>query len=575
MNSVQLLPTRAAYWMQLFAALVSTCLLSNARANQPVYARKAMVVAQEPLAADVGLAVLKSGGNAVDAAVAVGFALSVTYPFAGNIGGGGFMLVRMGDGQTKFIDFRERAPAKASRDMYLDAAGAPTKDSLLGWRAAGVPGTVRGLEVARNLFGKTNAISWQKLLKPAVELASKGFPISHSQMQSFRAYAKQLSLTNSPDSKRIFLKDGRFYEWQETFRQPELASTLERIARDGAKEFYEGKTARLIADAMQRNGGLITMEDLRNYKAVVREPMRGSYHGYELITAPLPSSGGVCILQMLGMLDGTGYETNGAGSASSYHYLADVMRFSFADRNKYLGDPDFVKAPLAMLTSADYLKARRARIHSAKATDASQIEAVSAAKNEGSDTTHFDVVDEEGNVVAVTYTLNDGYGSGVTVSGAGFLLNDEMDDFTAKLGATNTYGLAQGPANLIEPGKRPLSSMTPTIVLKNGKPFLVLGAPGGSRIITAVLQVMLNVLDFHMNVQDAIDFPRVHAQWNVPRLEVERGVSPDTIALLRKFGYEIQPGIPPIIARVEAILMKDGWLQGGHDSRGSGKVVGR
>jgi gamma-glutamyltranspeptidase / glutathione hydrolase len=317
------------------------------------------------------------------------------------------------------------------------------------------------------------------------------------------------------------------------------------------------------------------MEALRDYKAVVREPLQGSYHGYEVITAPLPSSGGVCILQMLGMLDGTGFETNGAGSAKTYHYLADVMRFSFADRNKYLGDPDFVKTPIAMLTSADYLTTCRARIDSAKATDANQIEAVNAAKNEGSDTTHFNVVDEEGNVVAVTYTLNDGYGSGVTVPGAGFLLNDEMDDFTAKLGATNAYGLAQGPANLIEPGKRPLSSMTPTIVLKDGKLFMVVGAPGGSRIITAVLQVMLNVLDFHMNVQDAIDFPRVHAQWNVPRLEVERGVSPDTIALLRKMGYEIQPGNPPIIARVEAILMKDGWLQGGHDSRGSGKVASK
>ena len=268
------------------------------------------------------------------------------------------MLVRMADGRTKFIDFRERAPAKASRDMYLDAAGAPTKDSLLGWRAAGVPGTVRGLEVARNMFGQTNAISWQKLLKPAIELASKGFPLSHSQKQSFRAYAKQLSQSNSPDSKRIFLKGGRFYEWQETFRQPELASTLEQIARDRANDFYQGKTARFIADAMEKNAGLMTLEDLRNYRVVVREPMRGSYHGYEIITAPLPSSGGVCILQMLGMLDRTGYETNGAGSASSYHYLADAMRFSFADRNQYLGDPDFVKAPIAMLTSADYLKAR-------------------------------------------------------------------------------------------------------------------------------------------------------------------------------------------------------------------------
>lgn len=562
------------YDVRVLTSLILICLLSSAEANQHVYARHAMVVAQEPLAADVGLAVMKSGGNAVDAAVAVGFALSVTYPFAGNIGGGGFMLVRMANGQTKFIDFRERAPAKASRDMYLDANGTPTKDSLVGWRAAGVPGTVRGLEMARNMFGRTNAISWDKLLKPAIELASKGFPISHSQMESFRAAAKHLSQANSPDSKRIFLKGGSLYEWQETFRQPELASTLERIAKHGARDFYEGKTARLIAEAMEKYGGLITMEDLHNYRPVVREPLRGSYHGYDIITAPPPSSGGVCILQMLGILDGTTYETNGFGAAKSYHYLADVMRFSFADRNKYLGDPDFVNAPLAVLTSPDYLKTRQAKIAATRATDASQIEALTAARREGSDTTHFNVVDEEGNIVAVTYTLNEGYGSGVTVPGAGFLLNDEMDDFTAKLGATNNYGLAQGAANLIEPGKRPLSSMTPTLILKDGKPFLVLGAPGGSRIITAVLQVLVNVLDFHMNVQDAIDFPRVHTQWNNRRLEVERGVSPDTIAALKNMGYEIQPGNPPVIARVEAILMDDGWLQGAHDTRGTGKAVG-
>jgi gamma-glutamyltranspeptidase/glutathione hydrolase len=393
-------------------------------------------------------------------------------------------------------------------------------------------------------------------------------------MESFRASAKHLSQTNSPDSRRIFLKGGSFYDWQEMFRQPELASTLDRIAKHGARDFYQGKTARLIADAMEKHGGLITMEDLHNYQAVVREPLRGHYHGYEIITAPPPSSGGICILQMLGMLDGTAYQTNGAGSAKSYHYLADVMRFSFADRNKYLGDPDFVSAPLTMLRNPEYLKARQAKIAWAKATEPSQIEALTASRNEGGDTTHFNVVDEQGNVVAVTYTLNEGYGSGVTVPDAGFLLNDEMDDFTAKLGATNNYGLAQAPANLIEPGKRPLSSMTPTIILKDGKPFLVLGAPGGSRIITAVLQVMANVLDFHMNVQDAIDFPRVHAQWNNCRLEVERGVSPDTIAVLKDMGYEIQPGTPPVIARVEAILINNGWLQGAHDTRGTGKAVG-
>jgi gamma-glutamyltranspeptidase / glutathione hydrolase len=559
-----------APFLRFLSIALTVCIsLPSAYGHDPVYARKGMVVAQEPLAADVGVTVLKSGGNAVDAAVAVGFALAVTHPFAGNIGGGGFMLIRLADGRTTFVDFREKAPGKATHDMYLDSSGNVTPDSLVGWRAVGVPGTVRGLELAVKKYGTK---SWSELLQPAIHLASSGFAISYSQMSSFH-YAADL-LSQFPDSKRIFLKDGAFYNWNENFQQPELARTLERIALNGAKEFYEGETARILASQMEKNGGLITMEDLREYQAVEQKPLEGDYKGYHIITSPPPSSGGVGILQMLAMLDDTGYEKSKAGSATAYHYLAEVMRRFYADRNQYLGDPDFVKNPIKALLDPAYIKGRSDSIDPVLATPSDQINPGLSAVAEGSETTHYSIADEQGNVVAVTYTLNAGYGSGVTVPGAGFLLNDEMDDFAAKPGSPNLFGLVQGEANSIAPGRRPLSSMVPTIVLKDGKPFLVLGAPGGSRIITALLEVILNVIDFGMNIQDAIDFPRVHHQWKPDRLDIERGISPDTILLLKKAGYNIEETKPAVIARVEAILLSDGWLQGGHDERGSGKAAG-
>jgi gamma-glutamyltranspeptidase / glutathione hydrolase len=559
-----------APFLRFLSIALTVCIsLPSAYGHDPVYARKGMVVAQEPLAADVGVTVLKSGGNAVDAAVAVGFALAVTHPFAGNIGGGGFMLIRLADGRTTFVDFREKAPGKATHDMYLDSSGNVTPDSLVGWRAVGVPGTVRGLELAVKKYGTK---SWSELLQPAIHLASSGFAISYSQMSSFH-YAADL-LSQFPDSKRIFLKDGAFYNWNENFQQPELARTLERIALNGAKEFYEGETARILASQMEKNGGLITMEDLREYQAVEQKPLEGDYKGYHIITSPPPSSGGVGILQMLAMLDDTGYEKSKAGSATAYHYLAEVMRRFYADRNQYLGDPDFVKNPIKALLDPAYIKGRSDSIDPVLATPSDQINPGLSAVAEGSETTHYSIADEQGNVVAVTYTLNAGYGSGVTVPGAGFLLNDEMDDFAAKPGSPNLFGLVQGEANSIAPSRRPLSSMVPTIVLKDGKPFLVLGAPGGSRIITALLEVILNVIDFGMNIQDAIDFPRVHHQWKPDRLDIERGISPDTILLLKKAGYNIEETKPAVIARVEAILLSDGWLQGGHDERGSGKAAG-
>lgn len=549
--------------------LVFVLVVPAADGREPVYGRKAMVVAQEDLATDVGVSILRAGGNAVDAAVAAGFALAVTHPYAGNLGGGGFMLIRMADGRTTFIDFREKAPGRASRDMYLDPAGNPTKDSVVGWRSVGVPGTVRGFELAHEKYGRK---PWAELVNPAVALAEKGFPVSRWQMNSWRRSAPLLS--QFPESQRIFLKGGAFYDWQETFRQPELAESLGRIARLGAQDFYEGETAHLLASAMAKNGGLITLADLHDYKAVERAPLEGDYKGYHIITSPPPSSGGVGLLQMLAMLSTTGYEKFGAGSAEAYHYMAEVMRRYFADRNQYLGDPGFVKNPISALLDPAYLRSRAATIDPEHATPSDRVNPGLPAGGEGTNTTHYNIVDDEGNAVAVTYTLNDGYGSGVTVPGAGFLLNDEMDDFAAKPGTPNMFGLVQGEANAIEPGKRPLSSMVPTIILKDGKPFLVLGAPGGPVIITAVLQAILNVIDFGMNVQDAVDFPRVHQQWKPDRVDVEKGVSPDTVALLQHMGYAVEVGNPEVTARVEAIEISDGWLQGGHDGRGPGKAAG-
>ena len=536
-------------------------------ARQPVRSRNAMVVAQEPLATDVGVAVLKAGGNAVDAAVAIGFALAVTHPYAGNIGGGGFMLVRLADGRTAFIDFRERAPMKASRNMYLDADGKLTKDSLVGWRASGVPGSVRGFELAHKKYGHK---AWADLVQPAVALASQGFPVSYSMSESLDHETKLLS--QFPDSKRIFLS----VHFGDKLVQPELAETLKRIRDRGAADFYEGETARKFAAAEDANGGLITLDDLKSYQVVERTPLHGHYKDYDIITSPPPSSGGIGILQMLGMLEGSGYEKTGAGSAASIHYVAEAMRRFYADRSEFMADPDFYKVPVSRLLDPKYIASRRDTIDRERATPSDQIHPGPLPAAESAETTHYNVIDSEGNVVAVTYTLNGGYGSGVTVPGLGFLLNNEMDDFAAKPGEENLFHLIQVEANAIQPGKRPLSSMTPTIVLRGGKPFLVLGAPGGSRIINGVLQVFLNVVDFHMNVQEAADWPRFHHQWMPDQLYLEKGISPDTIDRLRAMGHRISPAesTNPVVARVEAILCENGWLQGASDGRGSGKAEG-
>ena len=537
--------------------------------RQPLRAKHGMVVAMEATAADVGIAVLRNGGNAVDAAVAVGFAMAVTHPFAGNLGGGGYMLIRMADGRTTFIDFRERAPEKASRNMYLDATGAMTKDSTEGWRSSGVPGTIRGFEIAVNKYGKKK---WAENMAPAVELASKGFPVSYSLAEGLKG---SRSLARSPESTRIFQRNGSFYDIGETLVQPELARTLERISKNGASEFYEGETARRFADEMTKNGGLISLSDLKNYKAIERTPLTGKYKNYTIITSPPSSSGGIALLETLGILEGTGYDKGGAGSASAIHYQAEAMRRAYADRNEYVGDPDFVKVPIAGLLNPAYLAKLRASIDPERATPSDSVKPGKPVGSESMETTHYSVVDSDGNAVAVTYTLNGGYGNGITVPGLGFLLNNEMDDFASKPGTANMFGLVQGEANAIAPGKRPLSSMTPTIVLKDGKLFMTAGAPGGSRITTAVAQVILNVIDFGMNVQDAVDAPRVHHQWQPDKLSLERGISPDTVALLKSRGYDVDyaPGV--VLAQVAAIVSEGGWLQGGSDGRSAaGKAAG-
>jgi len=568
--------------MRIFpSALLILLLLPFAWSTEPVRARRGMVVSTDVIASKVGVEVLKNGGNAVDAAVAVGFALAVTHPAAGNLGGGGFMLIRHADGRDTFLDFREMAPSSAHRDMYLAKAnsGAIQSDyqghqiqielneSLVGWRASGVPGTVRGLELASSKYGRK---PWKDLLAPAVKLARDGFPVDYTLAESLKSSTALLG--RFPESKRIFLRDGQYYDAGETLRQPELAAVLERIAEQGARDFYEGETARLLAAGMKRNGGEITLNDLKRYRAVERQPLRAEYKGYTVITAPPPSSGGVGILEMLGMLEGSGYEKGGFNAASTWHYLAEVMRRSYADRSEFLADPDLYRVPLGRLLDKGYLAARRSTIDRDKASRSEEIRPGIAPGYESMETTHFSVVDRDGNAVAVTYTLNGSYGSGVTVPGAGFLLNNEMDDFATRPGQANMFGLVQGEANKVEPGKRPLSSMTPTIVVKDGKLSMVAGAPGGGRIINAVLQALLNVIDFGMNAQQAVDAPRIHHQWMPDRLSVESGVSPDTVALLKRMGHDVVR--IDTVGRLQLIVVNGEWLEGGSNSIPHGGAAG-
>ncbi len=568
---------RLAFMPRLWLAASLVCSLAFpplSSAKDPVRAQHGMVDAQEPLAADVGLSVLQNGGNAIDAAVAVGFALAVTHPAAGNIGGGGFMLIRLANGKTTFLDFREAAPGKASRDMYLDKNGNATKDSVFGWRSSGVPGSVAGLAFAHKKFGVKK---WSELLAPAVKFASDGFTVSPTLAHSLTTENKALAA--DPESNRVFLQNGVAFKAGDTIKQPELAETLSRVARFGAKDFYEGVVAKQFAAEMKAHGGLITEADLRAYKVIERTPLEGDYKNFHIISAPPPSAGGIGLLQMLGILNGTGYDSDGPDSVKAVHYEAEAMRRFYADRSEYLGDPDFYNVPVKALLDPEYLAWRRKSIDPAHPTPSEMIEpglpkAQVAHVNqfEGEETTHYNVVDSQGNAVAVTYTLNNLYGNGITVPKLGFLLNDEMDDFAAKPGSPNMFGVVGGDANAIEPGKRPLSSMTPTIITRGGKLYMVVGAPGGSRITTGVMQVVLDVLDFHMNPQDAVDLPRFHEQWKPETLYLQNGFPPQAADQLRLMGYDIKP--VGGVARVEAIVVDNGTMEGGTESRLNGKVAG-
>lgn len=538
-------------------------------AREPVRVRHGMVVTVEPHATEVGVSILQQGGNAIDAAVAVGFALAVTHPAAGNLGGGGFMLIRLANGRTTFIDFRERAPGLASANMYLDRNGEPTKDSDLGYRASGVPGTPRGLELAQHKYGVK---SLAELIRPACRLASEGFVISYALAQGLNAKENVDRLSRFADSKRIFLRDGRYYEPGEVFKQPELAQTLKRLMKLGVKDFYEGETAHRIAADMQAHGGLIRLEDLKDYRVVERTPLVGAYRGYTLITAPPPSSGGIGILQMLAILESTGFEKGGPGSAIATHYMAEAMRRYFADRSRYVGDPDCCSVPTSLL-DPKYIAMRRQTIDSEHASRSINISPGSLAPHESPQTTHYSVVDAQGDAVAVTYTLNGSYGSGVTISGTGVLFNNEMDDFSSKPGMPNQGEMSyEGNANAIAPRKRPLSSMSPTIVLHDGRLFAVLGSPGGPTIINTVMEVLVNLIDFKMNIADAVDRPRFHHQWMPDRLQVESGFSPDTIERLKARGHNVD--IISHQGEVAAIVVNGDWLEGAADPRTEGTAKG-
>jgi len=505
--------------------------------THPVWAAHGMVAAQEAVAARAGLAVLEAGGNAVDAAVTVGFALAVTLPRAGNLGGGGFMLIHdAAAGETVAIDYRETAPAAAGRDMFLGPDGAPDPTlSRFHGLAVGVPGTVAGLALALREHG---TLSLADALAPAIRLAEQGIAVTPELAASLRAGRERL--TRWPATAAIFYgPDGAPPAPGAILRQPDLARTLRAIAERGVDGFYRGPVAGRIAAAVQAAGGVMTVADLAGYQAVRREPVRGTYRGHEIVSMPPPSSGGAHIVQILNMLEGYDLAGSGHNGALTIHLMAEAMRRAYADRSRHLGDSDFVDVPLAWLTSKTYAEALRSGIDHAAPTPSAAIAAGAPAAFESAETTHFSVVDAAGNAVANTTTLNFSYGSGLVADGVGVLLNNEMDDFSAKPGFPNAYGLIGGEANAVAPGKRPLSSMSPTIVLKDGAPFIVTGSPGGSRIITTTLQIILNVVDHGMNIAEATAAPRVHHQWRPDELRVEAGLSPDTLALLRAMGHEV------------------------------------
>ncbi len=555
-------------------AILTIAVGVRAASPAPVRGQHAIVASQHELASAIGVDILKKGGNAVDAAIAVGIALAVVYPEAGNIGGGGFMLIRDAKGATHAIDYREMAPAAATRDLFIDGNGnliIGEGGSTVGYRASGVPGTLAGFELAFRKYG-SGRVSWQELVEPARKLARDGFVLSDRLARLFISYKD--TLAKYPESRRIFLRDGEYFKEGDVLRQPELALTLARIGQFGAREFYTGETARAIAADMKANGGLITLEDLKNYTAKEREPLKGTYRGYDIISMPPPSSGGIVLLETLNMLEKFDLKPLGYNSAAKYHLIAEVERRAFADRAEYMGDPDFSDVPTAGLTDKKYAVSRGEDIDPLRASDSRKIGAGRVAGHESNDTTHFTVIDKDGSVVTNTYTINDLYGSRVTIKGTGILMNDEMDDFAAQPGKANMFGLIQGERNKVEGRKRPLSSMTPTIVLKNdGSVWFALGARGGPRIISAVLQTVVNVIDHGLDIQAAIDAPRIHHQWMPDDLLFEPEISTDTQKVLSAFGHKLTG--PGYVASGTAIMIDDkGVRLGAVDSRGDGCALG-
>ena len=544
-------------------------------AREPVRGERAMVASQHELASQIGVEVMKKGGNAVDAAIAVGLALAVVYPEAGNIGGGGFMLIGMPNGEARVIDYREKAPSSAARDMYLDKDGNLIKgegSSLTGYRAAGVPGTLAGFEMAFKKYG-SRQIKWRELVEPAWQLADDGYVLS-------KRLADQLTtakdgLARFDDGTRIFLNNGNFYKEGDRMRQTELGQTLARIAKSGARDFYSGRTAKLIATDMKAHGGLITAKDLKNYRAVERTPLRGNYRGCDIITVPPPSSGGIVMLEALNILEGYDLRALGRDSGIRDHLLVEAMRRAFADRAEFIGDPDFTKVPVATMIDKSYAAQRRSTIDRRKASSSVAISHGGLGAIEPTETTHYTVVDPSGMVVTNTYTLNDLFGSKVTVKGTGILLNNEMDDFTSRPGMPNLYGLMQGERNAIQPNKRPLSSMTPTIVLRrDGSFWFALGARGGPRITSAVLQTIINVIDHDMDIQQAIDAARIHHQWLPDEIVFENAIAAETRSLLSGFGHKFASKAEVVAAATGIMIDEKGVRLGAIDSRSDGMAVG-
>jgi len=562
------------FLLLFFSACVAT---TEAAWREPARAPNGMVAATDRIASQIGVDVMKSGGNAVDAAVAVAFALAVTYPTAGNLGGGGFMMIRRTDGSATAIDYREMAPAAATREMYIGPDGQLMKgegSSLLGYRAAGVPGTVAGMAFALKKYG-SGKLTWVELIEPARKLAADGFAVTHRMEKMLQDHQKVLS--PFADSRRIFLRDGKLYREGEILRQPELGATLARLQKKGPREFYEGETARLIAEDMQRHRGLITRDDLAGYTVKERVPLRGSYRGHEIISMPPPSSGGAVLLEMLNILEGFDLKKLQPFSSEYYHLLVEAMRRAYADRAEYMGDTDFGSVPIEGMIDKAYAERQRSTINPERASLSSEISAGKPPGYESAQTTHFTVVDAAGNVVSNTYTLNGGFGSGVVAKGTGVLLNNEMDDFTSKPGEPNMFGAIQSERNAIAPRKRPLSSMTPTFVLRpDGNLYFAIGTPGGTTIINTVLQIISNVIDHGMNLQEAIDSPRIHHQWLPDKiLDEPLGLSADTRRALEARGHQFGSD-PDYMSDSQGIMIEEKTKMrlGASDARQDGAAVG-